>query len=362
MPNTSPEKKEFRSLVLGLKALNPSWSASQISTFLRQSENRPLLKSRQLLTKVKRTLTRNTIDDRQRPGRPIPISIPIFQQQVKTSMRLKRGASIRNVTANLNKNGIRCSTYTVYKAARKVDCAKRLRSKFGVSRNAKNWKWDRVVNTDFSGVFTLQPFQNKRNDGIWAEENEAIPSSLINAPTDKFKKGIIFWGAISSNGLIPVDAPISLTKWLHEKQYHVKKNKKMYLTGDLYSKFLIEEAAPAIYEVFENSGATPIFQDNQDNKHRTTLVKNTVADLFDERIDPKTGDAKFADIWPIEKVWDAIKEKVRGQEFDGEVNLEEQVAVYWKTFTAEKCRQMMEKIPKQLKLVIDKNGEQIFND
>jgi hypothetical protein len=42
--------------------------------------------------------------------------------------------------------------------------------------------------------------------------------------------------------------------------------------------------------------------------------------------------------------------------------LEKQVAVYWKTFTAEKCRQMMEKIPKQLKLVIDKNGEQIFND
>ncbi|CAF4332446.1 unnamed protein product [Rotaria sp. Silwood2] len=384
MPNTSPEKKEFRSLVLGLKALNSSWSASQISTFLRQSENPPLLKSRQLLTKVKRTLTRNTIDDRQRPGRPITISTPIFQQQVKTSMRLKRGASIRNVTANLNRNGTRCSTYTVYKAARKlklkwfktrksqklsyqnkidrVDCAKRLRSKFGVSRNAKKWKWDRVVNTDFSGVFILQPFQNNRNDGIWAEENEAIPSSLINAPTDKFKKGIIFWGAISSNGLIPVDAPISLTKWLHEKQYHVKKNKKMYLTGDLYSKFLIEEAAPAIYEVFENSGATPIFQDDQDNKHRTTLVKNIVADLFDERIDPKTGDAKFADIWPIEKVWGAIKEKVRGQEFDGEVYLEEQVAVYWKTFTAEKCRQMMEKIPKQLKLVIDKNGEQIFND
>ncbi len=219
-----------------------------------------------------------------------------------------------------------------------------------------------VVNTDFSGVFTLQPFQNKRNDGIWAEENEAIPSSLINAPTDKFKKESFSGEAISSNGLNPVDAPINLTKWLLEKQCHVKKNLKKYLTGDLYSKFLIEEAAPVIYKVFENSGVTPIFQDDQDNKHRTTLVKNTVADLFDERIDPETGDAKLADIWPIEKVWGAIKEKVRGQEFDGEVDLEKQVAVYWKTFTAEKCRQMMEKIPKQLKLVIDKNGEQIFND
>ena len=160
-------------------------------------------------------------------------------------MRLKRRASIRNVTASLNRNGTRCSTQMVYITARRlklkwfktrksqklthqnkierVRCAKRLRLQFGVKRNANNWKWDRVVNTDFSGVFTLQPFQNKRNDGIWAEEKEGIPSSLINAPTDKFKKGIIFWGGITSNGLIPADVPINLTKWLNEKQYDVKK-------------------------------------------------------------------------------------------------------------------------------------------
>ncbi len=75
----------------------------------------------------------------------------------------------------------------------------------------------------------------------------------------------------------------------------------MYLTSDLYSKFLIEEVAPAINEVFENTDITSIFQDDQDNKHRTTLVKSTVADLFDQRIEPEIGDAKFADIWPIEK-------------------------------------------------------------
>jgi hypothetical protein len=160
-------------------------------------------------------------------------------------MRLRRGASIRNVTANLNRHGIKCSTQTVYNTARKLNlkwfktkksqkltnqnkirrvaCAEQLRLKFGVKRNAKKWEWDRVVNTDFSGKFTLQPFQNKRNDGIWAEEREAIPPSLIHAPTDKFQKGIIFWGAISCNGLIPAGAPINFTKWLHQKQFHVKK-------------------------------------------------------------------------------------------------------------------------------------------
>ena len=141
-----------------------------------------------------------------------------------------------------------------------------------------------------------------------------------------------------------------------------KKKFFKYLTDDLYSEFLIEEAAPAIYEVFENCDEVPIFQDDQDSKHQTTLVKNTVADLFDERIDPKIGDAKFADIWPFERVWGAIKEKLQRQEFDDEIDLENQVAVHWKTFTAEKCRQMMGKISKHLKLVIDKNGEQIFND
>jgi hypothetical protein len=58
---------------------------------------------------------------------------------------------------------------------------------------AKKWKWDRVISTDFSGKFTLQPFHNRRNDGIWAEEGEEMrPLYLIHAPTNKFQKGIIF--------------------------------------------------------------------------------------------------------------------------------------------------------------------------
>ena len=86
---------------------------------------------------------------------------------------------------------------------------------FGVKGNANDWKWDRVVNRNFSRKFTLQPFPNKRNDGIWAEDSEAIPPSLKHTPTDKFQKGIVFWGTISSNGLIPADAPVNFTKWLH---------------------------------------------------------------------------------------------------------------------------------------------------
>jgi transposase len=248
MSSISSDKREFRSVVLGLKTLNPSWSAPQIATFLQQSENPPSLKRRQLVTKVKRTLTRNAINDRPRSRRPITISTPLFQEQVKTSMRLRKGASIRTVTANLNRQGIKYSTQLVYNTARKlklkwfktkksqrltnqnkikrIACAKQLRSKFGVRRSTKDWKWDRIVNTDFSGKFTLQPFRNVRNDGIWAEDNEVIPPSLIHAPREKFQKGIIFWGAISCYGLIPAGAPINLTEWLHRQQFLVKKIKE----------------------------------------------------------------------------------------------------------------------------------------
>ncbi|CAF1189010.1 unnamed protein product [Rotaria sordida] len=172
-------------------------------------------------------------------------------------------------------------------------CAKKLRMKYGVKKNAKKWKWSRIINTDFSRKFTLDPFRNKRNDDIWAEENEPVPLSLINASTHKFEKEILFWGAISSFGLIPARAPINLSKWLHQQQEHSKKNKTIYLTNDLYGKFFIEEVAPAI-------------------------KKEIVDSLFDERIESKIGDAKLADIWPIENVWRAIKGKLRGQQFDNE--------------------------------------------
>ena len=120
MSSISSDKREFRSIVLGLRNLNLSWSASQIAIFFQQSENPSSLKKRQLVTKVERTLTRNTINDKQRSGRSITVSMSIFQQQVKTSIRLKRGASIRNVTENMNRHAMKCSTQTVYNIARKL--------------------------------------------------------------------------------------------------------------------------------------------------------------------------------------------------------------------------------------------------
>jgi hypothetical protein len=45
-----------------------------------------------------------------------------------------------------------------------------------------------------------------------------------------------------------------------------------------------------------------IFQDDQDSKHRTQVAMDVVYDLFEERIEPNDGDAKFTDVWPIENI------------------------------------------------------------
>ncbi len=64
----------------------------------------------------------------------------------------------------------------------------------------------------------------------------------------------------------------------------------------MYSKFLKEKATPAIQTVFRESKLNPIFHDDQDQKQRTVLVRETVAELFSERVEPADGDAKFADV------------------------------------------------------------------
>ncbi|CAF4324800.1 unnamed protein product [Rotaria magnacalcarata] len=74
--------------------------------------------------------------------------------------------------------------------------------------------------------------------------------------------------------LIPSQAPINLTKWLEQQQM----------------------TAPIIKAAFRNTNRNPIFQDDQDQKQQTKLVRNALDQLFSERIEPADEDAKFADV------------------------------------------------------------------
>ena len=202
-------------------------------------------------------------------------------------------------------------------------------------------------------VYFVCPYIKCRNLRFLTLINSRIPSSLINAPTEKFQKGTIFWAAISSQRLIPATAPINLTEWLRQQPPN-SKGPRMYLTGELYGKFVEEQVAPAVQTAFETTHLQPIYQDDQDSKQRTAFAITTIDSLFDERVNSEDGDAKFADVWPIERVRGAIKEKIRGKQFKKEDELEKKIVKQWKTFTAIKCKEMIEKIPSRLRKIIDK--------
>ncbi len=102
-----------------------------------------------------------------------------------------------------------------------------------------------------------------------------------------------------------------------------------------------------------------LFQDDADTKHRTQYVLEIIDELFIGRILPEEGDAKFADVWPIEKVWEILKEKVRGEQFSNFEQLKTRVNKEWKKITSDDCKRMIDDIPKKLSDVIKNSGEQI---
>ena len=375
MPDTTKQvKKDFRELVLGLKRANPSWRAKEIADFLQQSENPPTIKRRSLLIKINKTIKRGTVEDRKRSGAKVRVLTPRFLKQVEKAVHLKKRASNRITAIKLKKKGVKCSRESVRRAVKKlklkwfkkrksqklseqnkldrVKYAKILRKRFGVKKNTNNYKWNRVINTDFSGKFGLQPGKNPHNEGVYAYDRKELGSTGVSQQ-QKFEKGAMLWGGISSLGLIPPNAPINFTKWLQSK------NAK-YLTNELYADFIATKGAPEIRKVFDKTRMEPIFQDDQDTKQRTSLVLETVDGLFNQRIQPQDAAAKLADVWPIENVWGAIRTKLTGEEFTSQAAVITAVNKQWRTFTPEKCKIMMNKIPQRLKKVIDNKGEQVY--
>ncbi len=89
-------------------------------------------------------------------------------------------------------------------------------------------------------------------------------------------------------------------------------------------------------------------------------MRNTIAQLFNERIEPSDGNAKFADVWKVENVWEALKEKIRRKVFATSFELEQEIKKEWKKFSIEKCAKMMHDIPYRLQLLIENNGEHVY--
>ncbi len=128
------------------------------------------------------------------------------------------------------------------------------------------------------------------------------------------------------------------------------------MNGRLYAKLIKEIGYKHIRKLWRRRF---LFQDDADTKHRTKCVLETIDKLFIDRILHEEDDAKFADVWPIEKLLGISKEKVRGEQFSNFEQLKTRVNKEWKKTTPNDCKRMIDDIPKKLSDVIKNGGEQI---
>ena len=205
------EKISFRTLVLLLKKQSPSWNISKIADFFEQSENPSNLNRHSLMNKINYILKRGSTDDRKRSGRPRTTTTTAYRNTILQEIQMKNKASIRSVSTKLRQNGWKTSPSSVYRTAlslglkwfkkrrvqkltienkrQRVTCAKILRKNFGVTKRSKAWRWNRVVNTDFSGKFVLDSSSNPHNDGVLATAAEEIPPAIYYRSKSKGQGG-----------------------------------------------------------------------------------------------------------------------------------------------------------------------------
>ncbi|CAF3947319.1 unnamed protein product, partial [Rotaria sp. Silwood1] len=126
----------------------------------------------------------------------------------------------------------------------RIQSAKILLSKYGGRPRSKKFLWNLVVNSDYSGKIGLTVMHNTKNNVVYGISRESIPRELLESPKEKFTKGIIMWGAISSRGLIPEDGPIFIDEFLDE--YGSNCNKKETMTSQKYIDLLQEKIMPSI--------------------------------------------------------------------------------------------------------------------
>ncbi|CAF3028008.1 unnamed protein product [Rotaria sp. Silwood2] len=72
-------------------------------------------------------------------------------------------------------------------------------------KNDPKQQWCKIVNPDFSEIFTIEGFQNSKNDIVYAEDPSEISAQLRETQKVKYPSGVILWDAICTNGLIPND-------------------------------------------------------------------------------------------------------------------------------------------------------------
>ncbi|CAF3833836.1 unnamed protein product [Rotaria sordida] len=170
---------------------------------------------------------------------------------------------------------------------------------------------------------------------------------------EKFSPGVILWGGISWNGLIPREAPVFIDEFLEGYQW--PKCAKKTMNGTRYADLIRIIAYPAIMQQYRNQ--IPIFQDDAARIHRTQAVLQQIDALFNERIPVDVQSPKFDDVWTIETVWGIIREKLLDVKYSTINQLKSQIKKIWQSISSQQCQSIISSMVRRTSL-LTKNGEQ----
>lgn len=360
---------QWRMNVLSLREIY-GWSANKITTELWTSYKPNNITKSGLLSFVKRTIKRGTIEDRSRSGRPRSkrtlLNIRKTRQrhlnvqnpgQRATANKLNMSQSsvqyiLKNDLSLRPYHKTRASRITKEHAESRLNSAKTLLKRYG-SRKSRFYQWDKMVITDFCGKIGVRQKHNSKNYVVYAIDKKSIPTQLSYAYEEKFQKGFMLWGGLTTRGLVP-DSPLFIDEFLD--QYEWQKGEKKTMNAARYID-LLEQVVPEMEELFPNKDY--IFQDDTSRIHRTSAVVKFVEENMPERIDINEQAVKMDDVWPIENLWSIIRDDLSKYEFHSLHDVKQAIIDIWENFSVEKCEKMIDSIPKRLNAIVRKQGERI---
>ena len=96
--------------------------------------------------------------------------------------------------------------------------------------------------------------------------------------------------------------------------------------------------------------------------HRLKVALDSIDRNFRERIPYELQAPKIAYIWPIENVWAIENQNLDGKVFHNIAELRAGIRASWRRISNNKtlCNDLISSIPKRLKAVIKKKGNQII--
>jgi DDE superfamily endonuclease/Transposase len=213
---------------------------------------------------------------------------------------------------------------------------KNVKERYDFAVNHQHWTvadWMRVIWSDETKICR---FNSDGRSWCWVRDVRERDPRTVNQTVKHGGGSIMIWGSMTARGV----------GFMCKIEGRMKKED--YLE-------ILQDELKNTFEYYDLDPATHIFQQDNDSKHSSKLVKNW---LSEQDFDVLDWPAQSPDLNPIEHLWAWMK--IRLNKYDtppsGMLELWERVQDIWNSFSAEECERLVASMPKRIQAVLDAKG------